>query len=101
MAFEGLDPVIHSPKRLGAMAILSAADSVEFSFLREQLELSDFDLSKQMAQLVNAGYITARKSGYGRGTSTRFAMTAKGRRAYANHVAWLRATLTLSDGPVA
>jgi DNA-binding MarR family transcriptional regulator len=84
-----LDPVIHAPKRLGAMAMLVAAKSVEFSFLREQLEISDSDLSKQMAALCDAGYAEVGKDGHGRGSRTWFRVTRKGRAAFDRHVAQL------------
>lgn len=64
-----LDPVIHAPKRLAAMAMLDAAESADFTFLREHLGLSDSDLSKQMSALAQAGYVTAAKSGRGRGST--------------------------------
>jgi Winged helix DNA-binding domain len=48
---EGLDPVIHVPKRLAAMAILSNAPHATFRFLRDELEISESDLSKQMSTL--------------------------------------------------
>ena len=87
---EGLDPVIHVPKRLAAMAILASAPSASFRFLRDELEISESDLSKQMSTLEAARYVTSAKSGHGRGTSTTYAMTKEGRRAYQAHCAALR-----------
>lgn len=98
MSVADLDPVIHAPKRLGAMAMLNATEWVEFSFLRESLDVSDSDLSKQMAQLVDAGYAKVRKSGFGRGTTTWFGMTATGRKAFDRHVAALRSLV--DDAPI-
>jgi DNA-binding transcriptional ArsR family regulator len=94
-----LDPVIHAPKRLGAIAMLAAAKWVEFSFLRQKLDLSDSDLSKQMAALCDAGYATIRKQGHGRGGKTWFAVTPSGRTALERHAAALRALV--DDAPVA
>jgi len=99
MTIGELDPVIHAPKRLGAMAMLVAAKWVEFSFLREQLEVSDSDLSKQMSALCDAGYATVRKQGHGRSGQTWFAATPVGRKALEAHVAALRALV--DDAPVA
>jgi DNA-binding transcriptional ArsR family regulator len=93
-----LDPVIHAPKRLGAMAMLNATEWVEFAFLRESLDVSDSDLSKQMTQLVDAGYAKVRKSGFGRGAATWFGMTPQGRKAFERHVAALRALV--DDAPI-
>jgi DNA-binding MarR family transcriptional regulator len=86
----GLDPVIHVPKRLAAMAILASAPSASFRFLRDQLEISDSDLSKQMSTLEEAAYVTSAKDGRGRGASTTYCMTKEGRRAYQAHCAALR-----------
>ena len=87
---DGLDPVIHVPKRLAAMAILANAPSASFRFLRDQLEISESDLSKQMSTLEAAGYVAMAKDGRGRGASTTYAMTKEGRRAYQAHCATLR-----------
>jgi DNA-binding MarR family transcriptional regulator len=86
----GLDAVIHVPKRLAAMAILASAHSASFRFLRDELEISESDLSKQMSALEAAGYVSSSKDGRGRGASTTYAMTSEGRRAYQAHCAALR-----------
>lgn len=82
MSHQALDPVIHPPKRLAAMALLAHAQSADFRFLREQLGLSASDLSKQMAELVGAGYVDVRKHGRGPGATTTYRITRTGRRAY-------------------
>ena len=87
---EGLDAVIHVPKRLAAMAILANAPSASFRFLRDQLEITESDLSKQMSTLEAAGYVSSSKDGRGRGGSTTYAMTKEGSRAYQAHCAALR-----------
>jgi DNA-binding transcriptional ArsR family regulator len=86
---EDLDPVIHAPKRLAAMAVLSSATSASFGFLKEALGVSDSDLSKQMATLERAGYVTVAKAGRGRGATTTFKITRAGRAAYGRHRAAL------------
>lgn len=88
-----LDPVIHAPKRLAAMAVLSTADQVTFQFLKERLGIADSDLSKQMSALEAAGYVAVHKSGRGRGASTSFKLTRAGRTAYRAHRAALQALL--------
>ncbi|MER5704383.1 transcriptional regulator [Micromonospora sp. NPDC002296] len=78
------------PARRAAGPALSAArrpplfnaPSVSFRFLKDHLRLSDSDLSKQMATLESAGYVTTTKDGRG-----------YGRRAYGTHCAALRALL--------
>jgi len=86
---DGLDPVIHAPKRLAAMAVLTQAESVDFPFLRAHLEVSDSDLSKQMSALERAGYVSVAESSRGRGASTTYRLTRAGRHASRGHVAAL------------
>ncbi len=85
----GLDPVIHPVKRLAAMSILANSHSAEHAYLRQKLELSDSDLSKQMKALVEAGYVSSRKTGIGRGGATIYAITPNGRAAHTAYVAQL------------
>ena len=92
---DGLDPLIHAPKRLAAMAILDASTSTDFPFLRRYLDISDSDLSKQMTALERAGYVAVTKAGRGRGATTTFHITASGRAAYQHHLAALRTLIDL------
>lgn len=85
MNLGGLDPVIHAPKRLMAMAVLANSEYATFQFLKEQLGLTDSDLSKQMSALESAGYVKASKRGRGPGSATTYTMTRQGGRAYRAH----------------
>lgn len=86
MSIDDLDPVIHPPKRLTISAILANSTSADFSFLRDHLGVSDSDLSKQMAVLERAGYVSVSKTRPGRGGNTSYRITADGRSAFARHV---------------
>ena len=85
-----LDPLIHAPKRLRLMAILSTFDHATFALLRERLGLTAPDLSKQLAALQEAGYVRTSKTGRGPGSETWVRMTRGGMSAYRAHVAALR-----------
>jgi len=85
-----IDPAIHPPKRLAAMAILNSSTSTDFSFLRTHLGVSDSDLSKQMTTLETVGYVTITKTSRGRGGATTYRITSKGKKAFARHLAALR-----------
>jgi DNA-binding MarR family transcriptional regulator len=95
MSHFGLDPVIHAPKRLAAMALLANARDADFGFVREQLQLSASDLSKQMTELAKAGYVEIRKHGRGPGATTTYRITKGGRRAYVAHREALEAILAM------
>ncbi|MDQ3630408.1 MAG: transcriptional regulator [Actinomycetota bacterium] len=99
MSLGELDPVIHAPKRLAIMAILAASEWAEFAFLRERLELSDSDLSKQMKVLLDAGYVKITKRGRGRGASTWYRGTREGRGAFKLHVASLESLIAGAPAP--
>lgn len=84
-----LDPVIHPTHRLKICAILAASTTVEMGIIKEQLDLSPSALSKQVAALVDAGYVSQERS---RTDSRRIwlSLTKEGKRAYRSHVAALR-----------
>jgi len=84
-----LDPLIHPTHRLKICAILAAGGVVETSVVRESLRLSASALSKQIAPLVEAGYVQQDRSG---ADSRRvwLSLTRNGKRAYEGHVRALR-----------
>lgn len=90
---RGLDPVIHTPKRLAAMAVLANAPTASFRFLKDFLEIADSDLSKHMSALEAAGYVSSTKDGRGRGATTTYKLTRTGQKAYNAHRDALRALL--------
>ena len=100
MSLDELDPVFQPPKRLAIAALLNSATSVAFGFLRDHLDISDSDLSKQMSALASAGYVAVSKTRPGRGGSTTYRITREGRRAFAHHRSALAALLdpTVPDG---
>ena len=85
-----LDEVIHSPVRFSIVAALSASDQAEFRFVRDAVEISDSALSKQISVLEKAEYVKVGKFPVGRRTRTSLSLTAKGRKAFAEHVRALR-----------
>ena len=72
------------------VALLAAADRVEFSFVRDHVEVSDSVLSKQMSALEQSGYIKVRKGFVGKRPRTWLSLTGEGRRVFARHLAALR-----------
>lgn len=93
MSLDGLDAVIHAPKRLAVMAVLAGSTEADFRFLRDHLGVSDSDLSKQMSALEQAGYVKVSKT-RGPGGSTRFKVTRSGEAAYRSHIAALNAIVS-------
>lgn len=96
MSLGSLNPVLVPPKRLAALGMLEVAKEIEFGFLRDHLEVSDSDLSKQLKALSDAGYVTSRRTGRGRTRRSWFAITDDGRAALAEHADALRALISPS-----
>jgi DNA-binding MarR family transcriptional regulator len=83
------DELIHPSTRLSIVALLAAADRVEFAFLRDELGLSDSALSKQLSTLEDAGYVEIERPVTERRRRVQARLTSTGRRAFDGHVAAL------------
>ncbi|WP_062350398.1 winged helix-turn-helix domain-containing protein [Herbidospora yilanensis] len=90
-----LDEVIHSPVRMSIVAVLAAAEEVEFAFVRDAVEVTDPTLSKQVTTLEKAGYVEVVKGYLGKRPRTWLKLTPEGRAAFARHLAALKA---IADG---
>ncbi|HEY0498990.1 MAG TPA: transcriptional regulator [Kutzneria sp.] len=93
----GLDPHLHAPARLKLMSMLIAVSEMEFSTLREELEVSDSVLSKHIAALVDVDYVRSRKGSHLGRRTTWVSTTRSGRSALSAHVAALRAIIADVD----
>jgi DNA-binding MarR family transcriptional regulator len=94
MSEPRFDELIHPSTRLSIVALLAAADWVEFAFLRDQLHLSDSALSKQLATLEDAGYIAIERPLSDRRRRVTAKLTDAGRSAFEGHVAALRSIVS-------
>ena len=91
------DQVIHEPTRLQICGILSAVDEADFATLRDTIGIADSVTSKHLAALEFHGYVTLSKRRHGGGRRrTWAALTARGRKAFAGHVAELQRLASLS-----
>ncbi|MDO9478095.1 MAG: transcriptional regulator [Pseudohongiella sp.] len=93
---EGPDEVIHQSTRLRISAILNAlgaSELMEFSTLKALMGASDGNMATHLTALEKAGYIAVTKDFLGKKPRTRVALTEAGRRAFAKHVAYLKALL--------
>lgn len=94
------DEVIHQSMRLKIMSslnLLARADWLEFTRLKAILDTTDGNLGAHLETLAKAGYIAVDKRFEGKRPQTRVRATPAGRKAFANHVAYLRAILDNSD----
>jgi DNA-binding MarR family transcriptional regulator len=88
--------VIHQAMRLKIMAALNALaprTAIEFTKLKGLVGATDGNLGAHLETLEKAGYIAIEKRFEERKPQTRVRMSPAGRRAFAEHVAYLREIL--------
>jgi DNA-binding MarR family transcriptional regulator len=91
-----LNETIHQPVRLRIMAVLvtlEPGNEVDFTYLRELLEVTDGNLGAHLRKLEEAGYIAVNKTYVERKPRTYVAVTAEGRRVFQEHVAALQSII--------
>ncbi|MBN2344797.1 MAG: transcriptional regulator [Candidatus Aminicenantes bacterium] len=91
-----LNEIIHQPVRLRVMAALTAlkgGEEVDFTYLRNLLEVTDGNLGAHLRKLEEAGYIAVNKMFVGRKPCTYVAATPAGRKAFQAHTQALKAIL--------
>jgi DNA-binding MarR family transcriptional regulator len=87
------DEVIHQSTRLKIMSTLTAlrgSGRLEFQELKKLLDVTDGNLGAHLTTLESSGYVVIEKDFVGRKPRTRAALTRAGRRAFEQHVQYLR-----------
>lgn len=97
MTIPRFDELIHPGTRLSIVALLAATDWAEFAFLRDQLDLSDSALSKQLSTLEDAGYVVIDRPLREHRRRVRARLTGAGRAAFQGHVAALQQIVGSAD----
>jgi DNA-binding MarR family transcriptional regulator len=91
-----LNETIHQPVRLRIMAALVSLEigsEVDFSYLRELLQVTDGNLGAHLRKLEEAGYITINKTFVERKPRTFISATNIGREMFLEHVKALESIL--------
>jgi DNA-binding MarR family transcriptional regulator len=91
-----LNEIIHQPVRLRIMAVLvtlDQGDEVDFTYLRDLLEVTDGNLGAHLRKLEEFGYIIANKTFVERKPRTYVTATTEGRKVFQEHVAALESIL--------
>jgi len=96
---NGLDDTVHQRVRLGILTIAHEARRVEFSYLRNNLELSAGNLSQHLGVLENAGLVIIEKGYAGKRARTWVTLTKAGRTALAEEIANLKLLITRVEQP--
>lgn len=90
-----LDPLLHNQLRLSIMALLTQHESITFSFIADKTGASRGNISVQLSNLEEAGYITINKSFVDKKPQTSASITQKGERAMEEYTNALKSYLDL------
>ncbi|WP_250002189.1 transcriptional regulator [Actinoplanes sp. M2I2] len=96
-----LDPVIHAQARLrvvSALSVLRDDDRLAFPQLQQSLNMTAGNLSVHLRKLEDAKYVEVTKTHHGRTPTTLVRLTRRGRLAFDDYTAALRALLKPQEG---
>ena len=87
------DEIIHQSTRLKLMSVLNAlpdGQGLDFKRLKAIAQATDGNLGAHLATLEKAGYVAILKDFVGKRPRTQAVISRAGRRAYAQHLQYLR-----------
>lgn len=83
---ENINKAFESRARLGIMSVLMVDDRVDFSTLKDTLQLTDGNLASHLRALEEAEYLRVEKQFVGRKPNTTYCATVTGREAFKSHL---------------
>jgi DNA-binding MarR family transcriptional regulator len=86
---DDLNKAFENRVRLGIMSALTVNDSLDFSALKELLDVTDGNLATHIKKLEQENFIQVQKSFIDNKPNTSYSMTAEGKDAFENHLAVL------------
>ncbi len=83
---DTLNKAFESRIRLGIMSILMVNDQVDFTMLKEILQITDGNIASHISGLEKLGYVSVTKQFVGKKPNTSYAVTKAGKDAFAKHI---------------
>ena len=83
---DTLNKAFESRIRLGIMSILMVNDQVNFTMLKDLLDITDGNMASHISGLEKLGYLTVTKQFIGKKPNTSYAATESGKAAFTEHV---------------
>lgn len=90
---NNLNKEFESRVRLGIMSVLMVNDWVDFTEMKNLLEVTDGNLASHSTALEKSKYIEVKKEFVGKKPKTSYRVTQNGRKAFAEHLAGLEKLL--------
>ena len=95
--FNGLDSAVHGPVRLGVLTSLRMAGALDFSTLKQRLDVVDGILGAHLKKLEEIGYIASRKSFVARRPKTTYRITPQGCKALSHYLGAMKTLIDAVD----
>lgn len=94
---QHLNKAFENRIRLGIMSILMVNDKVEFSSMKEMLDITDGNLASHISALEKLEYIEVQKQFIGKKPNTTYSVTKAGKKAFNEHLDALEKLLKQRD----
>ena len=94
---EKLDKAFNNRIRLGIMSALMVNEHLDFTSLKNLLEVTGGNLASHANALESIGYLSIEKAFIGRKPNTTYTITPKGKKAFENHLDGLSQILNSSS----
>jgi DNA-binding MarR family transcriptional regulator len=85
-SIDDMHKAFESRVRLGIMSALAVNDELDFSSLKEFLDVTDGNLATHLKKLTKLEFIDEEKSFIDNKPNTRYFMTDKGKKAFDDHL---------------
>lgn len=86
LAIDDLHKAFESRVRLGIMSALAVNDTLDFTSLKEYLDVTDGNLATHLKKLEKEEFISVKKSFIDNKPNTQYSMTPEGRKAFEDHL---------------
>lgn len=83
---DTLNKAFESRIRLGIMSILMVNDQVDFTMLKDLLDITDGNMASHISGLEKLGYLKVTKQFIGKKPNTSYTATESGKAAFTEHV---------------
>lgn len=86
LSIDDLHKAFESRVRLGIMSALAVNDTLDFTSLKEYLDVTDGNLATHIKKLEKEGFIGVEKSFIDNKPNTKYYMTPEGKTAFEEHL---------------
>jgi len=91
-----IDKTIHEPVRISILSVLSVVEKADFLYIKNNLGITQGNLSSHLNKLENAGFIEIEKTYKGKRPATILKITDKGISNFENYLKIIKDFIQLS-----